>query len=172
MALEKTPESPLDCKEIKPVHPKGDQSWIFIGRTEFETEAPKLWLLDVKNCLIGKDTGAGKNWRQEEKGTIERDMVRQHHRLYGHELEQAQGVGDGQGSLACCSPWGHKESDTTKQLNWTDCWMWDIQVPYCFYIAVCFSFRFVLASIFRHFNVEYLCTYNCYTLWIGSVIVI
>ena len=111
-------ESPLDCKKIKPVNPKGNQSWIFIGRTDAEAETPMLWLPDEKNWLIGKDPDAGKDWRQEEKGTIEDEMVGWHHQLNGHEFEQAPGVGDGQGGLACCSPCGWRESDTTEWLNW------------------------------------------------------
>jgi len=116
VVLEKTLESPLDCKEIQPVNAKGNQSWIFIGRTD--AEAPILWPLDVKNWLIWKAPDAGKDWRREEKGTIEDETAGWHHRLDGHEFEQAPGVGDGQGRLACCSPWGHKESDTTEWLNW------------------------------------------------------
>ena len=119
VVLEKTLESPLDCKEIQPVNPKGNQSWIFIGRTDAEAEAPLFWLPDMKNCLIWKDSDAGKDWWQE-KGTTDNEMVGWHHRLNGHEFEQALGAGDGQGSLACCSPWGHKESDTTGWLNWTE----------------------------------------------------
>ena len=102
----------------EPVHPKGNQSWIFIGRTDAEAETSILWPPDVKNWLIGKDPDAGKDWRQEEKGTTEDEMVGWHHWLYGHEFEQALGIGDGQGSLVCCSPWGCKESDTTEWLNW------------------------------------------------------
>ena len=117
---EKTLEGPLGYKEIKPVNPKGNQSWIFIGRTDAEAEAPVLWPPDVKSWLIGKDPDAGKDWRQEEKGTTEDEMVGWHHWLDGHEFEQALGVGDGWGSLTCCNPWGHKESDTTEWLNWTD----------------------------------------------------
>ena len=117
--LEKTLESPLDCKELQPVHPKGNQSWIFIGRTDAEAEVPILWLPDEKNWFIGKDPDGGKDRRQEEKGMTEEEMVGWHHRLNGHEFEQAPRVGDGQGSLVCCSPWGCKESDTTEQLNWT-----------------------------------------------------
>ena len=120
VVLEKTLESPLDCKEIQPVHPKGNQSLIFTGRTDVEAETPILWPPDVKNWLIRKDPDAGKDWRQEEKGTTEDEMVGWHHRLDGHEFEQALEVGDGQGSLACCSPWGHKESNTTEWLNWTE----------------------------------------------------
>ena len=96
------------------------QSWIFIGKTEAEAEAPILWRPDVKNSLIGKDPDAGKDWRQEEKGRTEDEMVGWHHWLNGYEFKQAPGVGDGQGSLACCSPYGHKESDMTERLNWTD----------------------------------------------------
>ena len=118
VVLDKTLESPLDYKEIQPVHPKGNQSWIFIGRTDAEAETPILWPPDVKNWLTGKDSNAGKDWR-EEKGTTEDEMVGWH-QLDGHEFEQAPGVGDGQESLACCSSRGHKDSDTTKQLNWTE----------------------------------------------------
>jgi len=119
VVLEKTLESPLDCKEIKPDHLKGNQSWIFIGRTDAEAEAPILWRHDVKNWLIGKDPDAGEDWSQEEKGTTEDEMVGWHHWLDGHELEQTLRVGDGQGSLACYGPWGCKELDTTERLNWT-----------------------------------------------------
>ena len=120
VVLEKTLESPLDCKEIQPVHPKGNQSWIFSGRIDAKAEAPILWPPDVKSWLIGKDPDAGKDWRQEEKGTTVDDMVEWHHRHDGHEFEQAPGVDDGQRSSACCSPWGRKESDTIEQLNWTE----------------------------------------------------
>ena len=116
VVLGKTLESPLDCKEIQPVHPKGDQPWIFIVRTDAKAETLTLWPSDAKNWLIWKDPGAGKDWRQEEKGTTEDEMVGWHHQLDGHEFEQVPGVGDGQGSLVCCSPWGCKESDTT---DWT-----------------------------------------------------
>ena len=119
VVLEKTLQSPLDCKETQPVHPKGNQSWIFIGRTDAEAEALILWLSDAKNWLIWKDPDAGKDWRQDEKGTTEDEMAGWHHQLDGHEFEQALGVGDGQGSLACCSPWGCNDLDTTEQLNWT-----------------------------------------------------
>ena len=111
-------ETPLDCKEIQPVHPTGNQSWIFIGRTDAETETPILWPPDVKNWLIGKDPDAGKDWRQEGKGTTEDEMVGWHHWVNGHEFDQALGVGDVQGCLACCTLWGHKELDMTEQLNW------------------------------------------------------
>ena len=107
-------------QEIQPVHPKGDQSWVFIERTDAEAETPVLWPPDAKSWLIWKDPDAGKDWRQEEKGTIEDEVVGWHHWVKGHEFEQALGVGDGQGSLECCNPWGCKESDTTEQLNWTE----------------------------------------------------
>ena len=113
---EKTLESPLHCKESKLVNPKGNQSWIFIGRTE--AEAPILWPPDVKNWLTGKDPDVGNYWRQE-KGTTEDEMVGWHHQLDGHGFAQALGVGDRQGSLACGSPWSGKESDMTERLNWT-----------------------------------------------------
>ena len=118
VVLEKTLESPLDCKEIQPVHPKGGQSWVFIGRTDIEVETPILWPPDVKNWFIWKDLDAGKDWGQEKKGTTEDEMVRWHHQLNGHEFGWTPGVGDGQGGLGCCSPWDCKESDTTEQLNW------------------------------------------------------
>ena len=117
VVLEKTLESPLDSKEIKPVHPKGNQSWVFTGRTNAEAETPILWPLDGKSRLIGKIPDAGKDWGKEEKGVTEDEMLCWHHQLNGHEFEQALGVGDGQGSLTCCSPWGHKESDMTERLN-------------------------------------------------------
>ena len=120
VVLEKTLECFLDCKEIKPVNHKGNQSWIFIGRTDAEAETPILWPPDVKNWLIGKDTDARKEWRQEEKGMTEDEMVGWHYQLDGHEFECTLGVGDGQGGLACFSPWGCKESDMTEWLNWTD----------------------------------------------------
>ena len=115
VVLEKTLDSPLDCKEIQSVHPKGNQFWIFIGRTDAEAEAPILWPPNGKNWLIGRDPDALKDWMQEEKGTTEDEMVGWHHRIDEHEFQQAPGVGDGQESLACCSPWGRKESNTTEQ---------------------------------------------------------
>ena len=113
-------KSPLDCKEIQPVNPKGNQSWILIGRTDAEAETPVLWPPDAKSWLVWKDPDAGKDWRWEEKGTTEDEMVGWYHWLNGDEFEQVLGVGDGHGSLACCSLWGHKESDTTDWLNWTE----------------------------------------------------
>ena len=137
MVLEKALESPLECKEIKPVHPKGNQSWIFTGRTDAEAETPILWPPDAKNWLIGKDPDAGKDWRQEEKRMTEDEMLGWHHQLNGHEFKQAPGVGDGQGSLVCCSPWDRKESDTTEWLNWTELNIKeDILRNYCFTVEV------------------------------------
>ena len=121
--VEKTLESPLDCKEIQPVHPKGNQSLIFIGRTNAEAETPILWPPDTNNWLTGKDPDAGKDWRQEEKVMTKDEMVVWHHQLNGHDFEQALGVGDGQGSLACYSLWGRKESDISEWLYWTEL-MW------------------------------------------------
>ena len=114
VVLEKTLESPLDCKEIQPVHPKGDQSWIFIERADAEAETPILSPPDVKSWLIWKDPDVGKDWGQEKKCMTEDEMVGWHHRLNGHEFEWTPGVGDGQGGLACGSPCGRKESDTTE----------------------------------------------------------
>ena len=113
--LEKAPESPLGSKEIKPCNPKGNQPWIFTGRTDAETLV--LWLPDVKSRLIGKDPDTGKDWRPEENGTTEDEMVGWHHWLNGHEFEQTPGDSEGQGSLACCSPWGCKQLNTTERLN-------------------------------------------------------
>ena len=120
VVLEKTLESPLDCKEIQPVHPNGDQSWVFIGRTHAEAETPILWLPDEKSWLIGKDPDAGKDWGQEEKGTTEDEMVGWHHWHNGHGFQWTPGVGDEQGHLACYGSWGRKESDMTEWLNWIE----------------------------------------------------
>ena len=116
--VEKTLESPLDCKEIQPVHSKGDQSWVFIGRTDVEAKTPVLWPPDAKSWLTGKDPDAVKDWGKE-KGTTEDAMVGWHHQLDGHGFGWTPGVGDGQGGLVCCGSWGCKELDTTEQLNWT-----------------------------------------------------
>ena len=125
--LEKTLESSLDCKEIQPVHPKGDQSWVFIGRTDVEAETPILWPPDAKIWLIGKDPDAGKDWGQKEKGTTEDETVGWHHRLNGHGFGWTPGIGDGQGGLVCCSSCCCKESDMTEWLNWIELnWCWDM----------------------------------------------
>ena len=125
VVLEKTLESPLDCKEIQPVHTKGDQSWVFIGRTDAEAETPILWPPDAKSWLIWKDPDARKDWRGEEKGMTEDEMVGWHHQLEGHGFGWTLAVGDGQGGLVCCGSWDLKESYTTEQLNWTE-----LKVPF------------------------------------------
>ena len=117
MVLEKTLESFLDCKEIKTINPKGNQPWIFIGKTDAEVEAPILWPLDANNWLIRKYPDGGEDWGQEEKGATEDEMVGWHHQLNGHELEPTLGDSEGHGSLVCCSPWGCKEADMTERLN-------------------------------------------------------
>ena len=134
VVLEKTLESPLDCSEIKLVNPKGNQSWIFTGRTDAEAAALILWPPDVKNWLTGKDPDAGEDWRQEGNGMTEDEMVGWYHWHDEYEFEQAPRVGDGQGSLECCSPWSCKELDMTEwwnwtelnwtELNWTACCLW------------------------------------------------
>ena len=113
-------ESPLDCKEIQPVHSEGDQPWDFFGRSDAKAETPVLWPHHVKSWLIGKDSDAGRDWGQEKKGMTEDEMAVWHHWLDGRESEWTPGVGDGQGGLACCNSWGRKESDTTERLNWTE----------------------------------------------------
>ena len=120
VVLEKTPESPLDCKDIHPVHSKGDRSWVFFGRSDAEAETPVLWPPHAKGWLIGKDCDAGRDWGQEEHGTTEDEMTGWHHWLDGRESEWTLGVGDGQGGLECCDSWGRKQSDTTEWLNWTE----------------------------------------------------
>ena len=124
VVLEKTLKSPLDCKEIQPVHSKGDQSRVFIGRTDAEAETPILWPPHAKRWLTGKDPDAGRDWGQEGKGTTEDEMAEWHHWLDGHEFEWTLGVGDRHGGLVCCDSRGRKESDTTERLNWTEiiCW--------------------------------------------------
>ena len=118
VVLEKTLESPLDCKEIQPIHPKGDQSWVFFGRTDVEAEKSILWPPYVKSWLTGKDPDSGRDWGQEEKGTTEDEMAGWHHRLYEHEFDWIPGVDDRQGGLECCNSWGCKKLDMTEWLNW------------------------------------------------------
>ena len=120
VVLEKTLESPLDCKEIQPVHSKGDQSWVLCGRPDAKAETPVLWPPDAKSWLIGKEPDAGRDWGQEEKGTTEDEMAGWHHRLDRREFDWTPGAGDEHGGLACCISWGLKESDMTEQLNWTE----------------------------------------------------
>ena len=119
--LEKTLESPLDCKEIQPVHSEGDQPWVFFGRNDAKAETPVLWPPDAKSWLTGKDSDAGRDWGQEEKGTTEDEMAGWHHRFDGREFEWTPGVGDGQGGLACCHSWGRRvRHDRATELNWTE----------------------------------------------------
>ena len=174
VVLEKTLESPLDCKGILPVHHKGDQSWVFIGRTDIEAKTPIHWPPDVKNWLIGKDPDAGKDWRQEAKGTTEDEMIGGHHQLDGHEFEQTPGVGDGQGGLVCCSPWSHNESDMTERLNrnWSSVSRGTLihQSIYqcCFLINYLspgvISYFFLLIIIFIKFNITYILHSSVYLM--------
>ena len=120
VVLEKTLESPLDCKEIQPVHSEGDQPWDFCGRNDAKAETPVFWPPHAKSWLIGKDSDAGRDWGREEKGMTEDEMAGWHHWLDGRESEWTPGVGDGQGGLTCCDSWGRKESDTTERLMWSD----------------------------------------------------
>ena len=122
--LEKTLESPLDFKEIQPVHSEGDQSWVFFGRNDAKVETPVLWPPRAKSWLIGEDSDAGRDWGQKEKGTTEDEMAGWHHGLDGREFEWTPGVGDGQEGLVCCNSWGRKESDMTEWLNWTELNIW------------------------------------------------
>ena len=133
VVLEKTLESPLDCEEIQPVHSE-DQSWVFFGRNDAKAETPVLWPPHAKSWLIGKDSDAGRDWGQEEKGMTEDEMAGWHHRLDGREFEWTPGVDDGQGGLVCCSSWGHKESDTTERLNWTEL-NWTVFIEICIDIS-------------------------------------
>ena len=150
VVLKKILESTLDCEEIQPVHPKGDQSWVFIVRTDVEAETPMPLPPDAKSWLIWKDTDPGKDWGQEEKGTTGDEMVGWHHGLNAHGFGWNLGVEDGQGALACCSPWGHKELDMTEQLNWTECslkktwysmecssWFFDFLSSHCVLFPFC-----------------------------------
>ena len=142
VVLEKTLESLLDCKEIQPVHPKGNQSWVFIGRTDVEAEAPILWPPDAKSWLIWKHPDAGKDWGQEEKGTTEDEMVGWHHQLDGHGFGWTPGVGDGQGDLVCCSSWGHRVGHNwVTELNWTE-----LQCNYPAENYLCVKWKFVVVA--------------------------
>ena len=120
VVLEKALESPLDCKDIQPVHSKGDQPWVFFGRNDAKAETPVLWPPHAKSWLTGKDSDAGRDWGQEEKVTTEDEMAGWHHQLDGREFDWTPGVGDGQEGLTCHDSWGRRESDTTERLNWTE----------------------------------------------------
>ena len=138
VVLEKTLESPLECKEIQPVNSKGNQSWIFIERADAEAETPILWSPDAKNWLFRKDADARKGWMQDEKGMTEDEMAGWHHCLDGHEFGWTPGVGDGQGGLACCDSWGRKELDTTDWLNWTELIIQNLSLESFSFFFVCF----------------------------------
>ena len=132
VVLEKTLESPMDCKEIQPVHSKGDQSWVFFGRTDAKAETPVLWPPHEESWLIGKDSDDGRDWGQEKKGTTEDEMAGWHHQLDGREFEWTPGVGDGREGLACCNSWGCKELDMAEWLNWIELRLvlsWRLHLP-------------------------------------------
>ena len=164
VVLEKTLESPLDCKDIQPVHSKGNQSWVFIGRSDAKAETPVLRPSDVKSWLIGKDPDAGKDWGQKEKGTTEDEMAGWRYWLDGHEFGWTPGVGDGQGSLACCDSWGCKESDMTERLNW-------IELKYV--VMVCATNMTKIKSFFSHHC--FFCSWirgkviGFYLFWLGHI---
>ena len=148
VVLEKTLESPLDCKEIQPVHSEEDQSWVFIGRTDANAETPIFWPPHVNSWLIGKDPDGGKDWRQERRRT-EDEMAGWHHRLNGHEFEWTLGVGDGPGGLACCNSLGHKESDMTERLDWTE-WIYSAKLVKIYVVYYCATKSgYVLYTIFN-----------------------
>ena len=147
--VEKTLESPLDCKEIQPVLSEGDQPWDFFGRNDAKAETPVFWPPHVKSWLIGKVSEAGRDWGQEEKGTTEDEMAGWHHGLDGRESEWPPGVGDGQGGLACCNSWGREQSDTTEQLNWTELnWI----MNECWILSKGFSVSIEISTWFLSFN--------------------
>ena len=137
--LEKTLESPLDCKEIQPVHSKGDQSWVFFGRNDANVETEVLWLPHEKRWLIGKDSDADRDWGQEEKGTTQDEIAGWHHQLDGCEFEWIPEDGNGQGGLVCCNSWGSKESDTTERPNWAEL-NWSV-CRYQFVFSLCFVWQ-------------------------------
>ena len=145
-------ESPLDCKEIHPVHSEGDEPWDFFGRNDAKAETPILWPSHAKSWLIGKDFDAGRDWGQEEKGTTEDEMAGWHHWLDGHESGWTPGVGDGQGGLACCDSWGRKESDTTERLNWTDGSLNNMLPSYFLDLSFWYLPDFPSATIFSVFS--------------------
>ena len=166
--MEKTLESPLDCKESQPVHSEGDQPWDFFGRNDAKAETPVLWPPDAKSWLIGKDSDAGRDWGQEEKGMTADEMAGWHHWLNGHESEWTPGVGDGQGGLACCDSWGRKESDTIERLIWSDL-IFHIRFHYrllqdteygflCYIAGPCLSVLY-LHSLNQPFNKRFLTTW-------------
>ena len=153
---------------LQGVHPKGHQSWVFFGKTDVEAETPVLWPPDTKSWLIWKDPDVGKIWRQEEKGTTEDEMVGWHHQLDGHEFGLTLGVGNGQGGLVCCGPWGHRELDTTEWLNWTKTWL----QPKCLTVPSLHKFSscpFVAVPFFCSWQ-PLVCTISVDFYWALSII--
>ena len=148
VVLEKTLESPFDCKEIQPVYLKRDQPWVFFGRNDAKAETPVLWPLDVKSWFVWKDPEARKDWGQKEKGMTEDEMVRWHYQLNGHGFGWTLGVGDGQGGLVCCDSWGRKESDTAEWLNWTE--------------LTCFSLGLSCMGLFVPLRLDWLFPFPCW----------
>ena len=164
-------ESP-GLQKIQPVHPKGDQSWVFFGRTDAKAETPIFWPLHAKSWLIGKDSDAWRDWGQEETGTTEDEMAGWHHQLDGHEFEWTPGVGDGQGGLGCCNSWGRKESDTTDPLTWTELtFLFCLYMIFKFTLTLC-QYSFNTLSIFRTVDVKFFTRnlniwVSTRTLWMG-----
>ena len=162
VVLEKTLESPLDCKEIQPVHPKGDQCWVFTARTDVEAETPILWPHDEESWLIWKDPDAGKDWGQEEKGTTEDKMVGWHHWYNGHGFGWTLGIGDGQGGLACCGSWGRKESDTT---DWTELIIL-FSLLLCSKFSIIIKFYIIISKLDHLYYLSILIAYLFLCLWL------
>jgi len=160
VVLEKTLESPLDCKEIQPVHSEGNQPWDFFGRNDAKAETPVPWPPHAKSWLIGKDSDAGRDWRQEEKGMTEDEMSGWHHWLDRRESGWTPGVGDGQGGLVCCDSWSRKESDMTERLNWTELMSIESMMPSS-HLSLCHPLL-LLPSIFPSIRVQD--TSSAYTL--------
>ena len=165
VVLEKILESPLDCKEIQPVHPKGDQSWVFIGKTDAEAETP-FWPPHAKSWLIGKDSDVGRDWGQKEKGATEDEMAGWHHWLDGHASEWTPWVGDGEEAVACCDSWGRKELDMTEWLTSSDL-IWSVaSVPFLSFIVPIFAWNFPLVTvIFLKISVGFPILLICFIYW-------
>ena len=158
--LEKTLESLLDCKEIQPVHSEGDQPWDFFGRNDAKAETPVLWSPHTKRWLIGKDSDAGRDWGQEEKGMTEDEMAGWHHRLDGNEFEWTPGDGYGQGGLMCCDSWSCKESDTTERLNWTEL-AWNVTLVSLIFLKRSLVFPILVFSSISLLSSQELMLLNC-----------
>ena len=164
----RTLESPLACKEIQPVHSEGDQLWDFFGGNDVKAETPVLWPPHVKSWLIGEDPDAGRDWRQEEKGTTEAEMAWWHHWLDGCESGWTPGVGDRQGGLACCDSWGCKESDTTEQLNWTELTEMKDSMP-SWSVILC-SYRVTFNVDTDHNDNQYICVPLCILICFNAIL--